>query len=62
MTTVLVGVAAGLAMLVVLLLALLATRRRSSEAQERRSRTLLELSSSIDLEEVLSRTLEAAGA
>jgi diguanylate cyclase (GGDEF)-like protein len=92
-TTVLVAVAAGLAVLVVVLLTLLVTRRRGSAPQERlalsvaqmsarldalaeqvgetaaraedeqpRAGTLVELGSSIDLDEVLSLTLEAAGA
>jgi diguanylate cyclase (GGDEF)-like protein len=59
-TTVLAVVVAALATLVVVLLALLAARRRRDEEEARRSRTLAELSASIDLDEVLSRTLEAA--
>jgi diguanylate cyclase (GGDEF)-like protein len=61
-TTVLAAVVAALATLVVVLLTLLVARRRRDEEEGRRSRTLAELSSSIDLDEVLSRTLEAAGA
>jgi diguanylate cyclase (GGDEF)-like protein len=59
-TTVLVAVVAVLATLVVVLLALLAARRQRDEEEGRRSRALPELSVSIDLDEVLSRTLEAA--
>jgi diguanylate cyclase (GGDEF)-like protein len=61
-TTVLAAVVAALATLVVVLLTLLVARRRRDEEEGRRSRTLAELSVSIDLDEVLSRTLEAAGA
>ena len=56
MTTVLAVVVAALATLVVVLVA----RRRRDERNVRRNRTLAELSASIDLDEVLSRTLEAA--
>ena len=49
-------------MLVVVLLALLDTRRRRGEEDVRRHRMLPELSASIDLDEVLSRTLDAARA
>ena len=93
MTTLLVGVAASLATVVVALVGLLVARRRRTEPQERlaiamaqmnrridemareltgaveraeeegrRGRTLGEIGGSIDLDEVLSRTLEAAGA
>jgi diguanylate cyclase (GGDEF)-like protein len=68
-TAVLAAVVAALATLVVVLLALLVARRRLALAMTReltgaveRSRTLGELGGSIDLDEVLSRTLEAAGA
>jgi len=92
-TTLLVGVAASLATVVVALVGLLVARRRRTEPQERlaiamaqmnrridemareltgaveraeeegrRGRTLGEIGGSIDLDEVLSRTLEAAGA
>jgi diguanylate cyclase (GGDEF)-like protein len=61
-TTVLVAVVAALATLVVVLLALSAARRRRDREELRRSCTLAELSASIDLDEVLSRTLDAAGA
>ena len=67
MTAVLAAVVAALATLVVVLLALLVARRRLALAMTReltgaveRSRTLGELGGSIDLDEVLSRTLEAA--
>jgi diguanylate cyclase (GGDEF)-like protein len=66
-TAVLAAVVAALATLVVVLLALLVARRRLALAMTReltgaveRSRTLGELGGSIDLDEVLSRTLEAA--
>jgi diguanylate cyclase (GGDEF)-like protein len=94
MTTVLIGISAGLGVLALLLLVLLvARRRRDSSAEERvaelvtslnarmdelgqelahaleraeeegkRSRIFGELAGSIDLDEVLSRTLEAASA
>src|SRR5881397_986442 len=94
MTTILIGISAGLGALVLLLLGLLlARRRRSSSTEERvaevvaslnsrmdelgrelegaleraeeegrRSRIFGQLAGSIDLDEVLSRTLEAAGA
>jgi diguanylate cyclase (GGDEF)-like protein len=68
-TTVLAAVVAALATLVVGLLALLVARRRLALAMAReltgaveRSRTLAELGGSIDLDEVLARTLEAASA
>jgi diguanylate cyclase (GGDEF)-like protein len=61
-TTVLATVAAALALLVAVLLALLVAVRRRSESEARRNRMLVDLGSSIDLDEVLSRTLEAAGA
>ena len=74
-TTVLAAVVAALATLVVVLLALLAARRRVIDAiardldgavgraeETRRGRILADLSASIDLDEVLSRTLEAADA
>jgi diguanylate cyclase (GGDEF)-like protein len=92
MTTVLIGISAGLGALVLLLLGLLVSRRRRDSSTEervaevvatlnarmddlgkelqgaleraeeegRRSRIFGELSGSIDLDEVLSRTLEAA--
>ena len=60
MTTVLVAVVAVLATLVVVLLGLLVALRRRDEEERRNSRTVGELSASIDLDEVLSRTLEAA--
>jgi len=66
-TTVLVAVVAALATLVVVLLALLAARMRElsragerAEEEGRRSRMVGEVGTSIDLDEVLSRTLEAA--
>jgi diguanylate cyclase (GGDEF)-like protein len=94
MTTVLIGISAGLGALVVLLLSVLAMRWRArssadervaevvaslnarmdelgrelagalerAEEEGRRSRVFGELAGSIDLDEVLSRTLEAAGA
>src|SRR5881275_1615816 len=94
MTTILIGISAGLGALVLLLLALLVVRWRSdnsadervaevvatlndrmdelgrelagalerAEEEGRRSRVFGELAGSIDLDEVLSRTLEAAGA
>src|SRR5881275_1146715 len=94
MTTILIGISAGLGALVLLLLALLVVRWRSdnsadervaevvatlnarmdelgrelagalerAEEEGRRSRIFGELAGSIDLDEVLSRTLEAAGA
>jgi diguanylate cyclase (GGDEF)-like protein len=58
-TTVLVAVVAVLATLVVVLLALLVALRRRRD-EERRGWALPELTVSIDLDEVLSRTLEAA--
>jgi diguanylate cyclase (GGDEF)-like protein len=68
-TTVLVAVVAALAALVVVLLALLVARMRElsragerAEEEGRRSRIVGELGASIDLDEVLSRTLEAASA
>jgi diguanylate cyclase (GGDEF)-like protein len=73
-TPALAAVAAALATLVVVLVALLVTRRRlalamaqlnerveRAEEEGRRGRVLADLSASIDLDEVLSRTLEAAG-
>jgi diguanylate cyclase (GGDEF)-like protein len=94
MTTILIGICAGLGALVLLLFGLLIARRRSSssadervadvvaslnsrmdelgrelqgaleraEEEGRRSRIFGQLAGSIDLDEVLSRTLEAAGA
>jgi diguanylate cyclase (GGDEF)-like protein len=94
MTTILIGISAGLGALVVLLVAVLIVRRRTesssdervaavvaslnarmdelgkelagalerAEEEGRRSRIFSELAGSIDLDEVLSRTLEAAGA
>jgi diguanylate cyclase (GGDEF)-like protein len=94
MTTVLIGISAGLGALVLLLLGLLIARRRRiwsadervaevvsslnsrmdelgrelqgalerAEEEGRRSRIFGQLAGSIDLDEVLSRTLEAAGA
>src|SRR5881392_3691483 len=94
MTTILIGISAGLGALVLLLLALLVVRWRSdnsadervaevvaslndrmdelgrelagalerAEEEGRRSRIFGELAGSIDLDEVLSRALEAAGA
>jgi diguanylate cyclase (GGDEF)-like protein len=70
-TTVLVAVVAALATLVVVLLALFVARMKAAarelsrageraEEEGRRSRILGELGASIDLDEVLSRTLEAA--
>jgi diguanylate cyclase (GGDEF)-like protein len=68
-TAVLAAVVAALATLVVVLVGLLVARRRLALAMTRelacaveRSRALGELGGSIDLDEVLSRTLEAAGA
>jgi diguanylate cyclase (GGDEF)-like protein len=72
-TTVLVAVVAALATLVVVLLTLLVARMKATarelahavgrgEEERRRSRILGELGASIDLDEVLSRTLDAAGA
>jgi diguanylate cyclase (GGDEF)-like protein len=72
-TTVLVAVVAALATLVVVLLALLVARMKATarelagavqhaEEEGRRSRILGELGTSIDLDEVLERTLDAAGA
>jgi diguanylate cyclase (GGDEF)-like protein len=75
-TTVLAAVVAALATLVVVLFALLVARRRlmdalahdldgavdRAEEERRRGRALADLSASIDLDEVLSRTLEAADA
>ena len=74
-TTALAAVAAALATLVVVLVALLVARRRlalamaqlnerveRAEENSRRWRVLADLSASIDLDEVLSKTLEAAGA
>ena len=72
MTTALAAVAAALATLVVVLVALLVARRRLGlavaqlneriEEEGRRGRVLAGLSASLDLDEVLSRTLDAAGA
>jgi diguanylate cyclase (GGDEF)-like protein len=71
-TTALAAVAAALATLVVVLVALLVARRRLAlavaqlneriEEEGRRSRVLADLSASLDLDEVLSRTLEATEA
>jgi diguanylate cyclase (GGDEF)-like protein len=71
-TTVLAAVVAALATLVVVLLALLVARMRATaralaraveraEEEGRRSRILGELGASIDLDEVLARTVKAAG-
>src|SRR5438105_10234453 len=94
MTTILIGISAGLGALVLLLFGLLVARRRRvssadervaevvaslnsrmdelgrelqgalerAEEEGRRSRIFGQLAGSIDLDEVLSRTLEAAGA
>src|SRR5215475_11326387 len=73
-TTVLVAAGAALATLVLVLLVLLVRSRRSSrgsetqlvdlvsEMNERMESMVRELAGSIDLDEVLSRTIEAAGA
>jgi diguanylate cyclase (GGDEF)-like protein len=71
-TTILAAVGASLGTLVVVLAALLVRERRRQAAARReltqtgekgaRERLLAELSTSIDLDEVLSRTLDAAGA
>src|SRR5213076_71041 len=74
MTTILIGISVGLGALVVLLLALLVVRWRSDNSTDERVAEVVaslnarmdelggELAGSIDLDEVLSRTLEAAGA
>src|SRR6478752_6041856 len=70
MTTILIGISVGLGALVVLLLALLVVRWRSDNSTDERVAEVVaslnarmdELGGSIDLDEVLSRTLEAAGA
>src|SRR5713226_4276486 len=74
MTTILIGISVGLGALVVLLLALLVVRWRSDNSTDERVAEVVaslnermdelgrELAGSIDLDEVLSRALEAAGA
>jgi diguanylate cyclase (GGDEF)-like protein len=69
MTALLTGISVALGALVVLLLALLVARRRElagglerAEEEGRRSRIFGELAGSLDLDEVASRALEAAGA
>jgi diguanylate cyclase (GGDEF)-like protein len=61
-TTALAAVAAGLAVLAAVLLALLVLRSRRSGRRERQNRLLGELTSSLDFDEVVSRTLDAAAA
>jgi diguanylate cyclase (GGDEF)-like protein len=61
-TIALVAVVASLGTLAIVALALLAQRRAPARDDERVARSLAELGASIDLDEVLSRTLEAATA